>query len=50
MLVAIAVMLRDCVRKEDIVGRFGGEEFVVLLPGGLLAPAAVHGQLFVFSR
>lgn len=39
VLVAIAVMLRDCVRKEDIVGRFGGEEFVVLLPGADSATA-----------
>ncbi|MEU6128770.1 GGDEF domain-containing protein [Saccharopolyspora sp. NPDC047091] len=32
VLAAVAVMLRDSVRKEDLVGRFGGEEFVVLLP------------------
>ncbi|MBA8827688.1 diguanylate cyclase (GGDEF)-like protein [Saccharopolyspora lacisalsi] len=33
VLAAVALMLRGSVRKEDVVGRFGGEEFVVLLPG-----------------
>ncbi|MDI2031312.1 GGDEF domain-containing protein [Saccharopolyspora sp. TS4A08] len=28
-----AGMLRNNVRREDLAGRFGGEEFVVLLPG-----------------
>lgn len=33
VLAAVALLLRGSVRKEDVVGRFGGEEFVVLLPG-----------------
>ncbi|GAA2822145.1 diguanylate cyclase [Saccharopolyspora taberi] len=33
VLAAVALMLRSSVRREDVVGRFGGEEFVVLLPG-----------------
>ncbi|CAM06521.1 GGDEF [Saccharopolyspora erythraea NRRL 2338] len=33
VLAAVALMLRGSVRREDVVGRFGGEEFVVLLPG-----------------
>lgn len=32
VLAAVALMLRSSVRKGDVVGRFGGEEFVVLLP------------------
>jgi diguanylate cyclase (GGDEF)-like protein len=31
-LVAVAAAIRDAVRDDDLVGRFGGEEFVVLLP------------------
>ena len=33
VLAAVAASLRDEVRDEDLVGRFGGEEFVVLLKG-----------------
>ena len=32
VLVAVAAAIRDVVRDDDLVGRFGGEEFVVLLP------------------
>lgn len=32
VLAAVAAELRQGVREQDIVGRFGGEEFVVLLP------------------
>lgn len=33
VLAALAGTLRRCARLNDIVGRFGGEEFVVFLPG-----------------
>ena len=33
VLAAVAASVRDEVREEDLVGRFGGEEFVVLLRG-----------------
>lgn len=32
VLVEIARVLRGCVRNEDICGRWGGEEFIMLLP------------------
>lgn len=33
VLAHLASVLRDCTRDIDVVGRAGGEEFVVLLPG-----------------
>jgi diguanylate cyclase (GGDEF)-like protein len=33
VLAAVAASVRDEVRDDDLVGRFGGEEFVVLLRG-----------------
>ncbi len=32
MLIEAAELLRECCRKEDIIVRFGGDEFVILLP------------------
>jgi diguanylate cyclase (GGDEF)-like protein len=45
VLAAVAAELRAGVREPDIVGRFGGEEFVVLLPD-LANGAAGHGQMY----
>jgi diguanylate cyclase (GGDEF)-like protein len=33
VLKAFATLVRNCLRKEDLLARYGGEEFVVLLPG-----------------
>jgi diguanylate cyclase (GGDEF)-like protein len=43
VLSAVADVLRDEVRERDLVGRFGGEEFVVMLAGlGDRGPAEVE--------
>lgn len=44
MLIELARRIRGVVRREDIVARIGGDEFVVLLPGGSDAEA-VAGRL-----
>ncbi len=40
LLAAFAQLVADCARAEDIVCRYGGEEFAVILPGASLAIAA----------
>jgi diguanylate cyclase (GGDEF)-like protein len=43
VLTAVAGVLRDEVRERDLVGRFGGEEFVVMLAGlGGRGPAEIE--------
>jgi two-component system, cell cycle response regulator len=39
-----ALMLREAVRKEDVLARYGGEEFVVLARETTLAGARVLGE------
>lgn len=41
VLIALARLIRQRVRKADIVGRFGGEEFAVILPGCALTEAVI---------
>ncbi len=41
VLIRFSSLLQSSCRSSDVVGRFGGEEFLVILPGHGLAPA-VH--------
>ncbi|WP_083751112.1 GGDEF domain-containing protein [Kribbella sp. ALI-6-A] len=38
---AVATILRSAIRAKDVIGRFGGEEFVIALPDTDLADATV---------
>jgi diguanylate cyclase (GGDEF)-like protein len=58
LLQGLARSVQESVRKDDIFGRFGGEEFLVILPGTSLAQALaaankirtlVAGQPFDFA-
>jgi diguanylate cyclase len=40
----IAGIMRECVRDIDIAGRYGGDEFAVLLPGTSLSGALLVGE------
>lgn len=43
-LTAIAERLRRTLRPDDIVGRLGGEEFSIFLPGATLSQATLIGE------
>jgi diguanylate cyclase (GGDEF)-like protein len=44
VLVAFAQVLQTSIRQEDLAARFGGEEFILMLPGIALEQAAVLGE------
>jgi diguanylate cyclase (GGDEF)-like protein len=43
-LCAVSTALKLCLRPEDLMGRYGGEEFIVLLPGAHAAEAAAVAE------
>ncbi|MEW6250739.1 MAG: diguanylate cyclase [Planctomycetota bacterium] len=48
VLAAVAETIRNCVRRPELCGRFGGEEFVVVCPGiGLEEAAALAERIRV---
>ena len=44
VLAAFSDLLRRCTRATDVVARFGGEEFVVLMPATDLAQASAIAE------
>jgi diguanylate cyclase (GGDEF)-like protein len=43
VLVAVAKLLKASFREYDVVARFGGEEFIILMPG--VSPVEVFGRI-----
>ena len=55
VLQEFATILRECMRSSDIAARFGGDEFVLLLPNTLLEEAKavaerLQGQTTAFAQ
>ncbi|WP_276310128.1 GGDEF domain-containing protein [Enterobacter roggenkampii] len=49
VLVSLAQIIKSCCRSEDIIFRFGGEEFVVFMPNTSVVTAeCVSERIFIF--
>jgi diguanylate cyclase (GGDEF)-like protein/PAS domain S-box-containing protein len=46
LLVALSEMLRSMTRESDVVCRYGGEEFVIVLPGATLEDTCSRAETF----
>lgn len=44
VLVKVASRLRSCIRAQEALGRYGGEEFLIVLPGSSHATAMAVGE------
>ncbi len=58
VLQQVALLLKSCLRKDDLLGRVGGEEFSVFLPGAQIPDcntiaerirASIEAQVFAFN-
>ncbi|MEI7770195.1 MAG: GGDEF domain-containing protein [Chloroflexales bacterium] len=43
-LIEVAQLMRHCARESDVVCRYGGEEFLLVLPGATLVAAAERAE------
>ena len=54
LLKRVARMIKDCIRKSDMIGRYGGDEFLIVLPEttaqNAVNAAARIQKLFSFKR
>jgi diguanylate cyclase (GGDEF)-like protein len=44
VLINVAKRLRSCIRAQEALGRYGGEEFLIILPGSSIATAMAVGE------
>jgi diguanylate cyclase (GGDEF)-like protein/PAS domain S-box-containing protein len=44
VLVTVSDIIKKCIRKEDYIGRYGGEEFLVILPHTTMSEAVMIAE------